>query len=351
MATMVAMPAPRRALGELSESRYKSCVMTKNIQNAVIANQGICSKFNVPSSTFDFSSKIKRSFDSYDDDNENQENVDPALLLGSGKKAKGHDGEAVKAHKPTHFNLLTIKESAKIARSTLGVKSKGKGHLSKSSPPASAHKTKYSGIAGRHQLGGKRVVRIDPFAKTSVESKAPVSIDAALMGTVNAPATKPVLDIMPRMGKGTKSRHFVIHEDTPDEEMANLMEHSTCTLDISDDESRGKFHDDNDKENVPPPGAPAAAVRTVARRDMMTEEVRSPLGSLEAAAYYAADCDASSFIDAPQEALPEILDLQFGSIDGELRGDIKSKLNQVENAVISTISEAGEAGGIKSNIN
>lgn len=79
----------------------------------------------MPSCDFNFSSKVKRTFDTYD--SEDQENVDPATLSGSGKKAKGSDGAAVKPRQVTHFSLTTVKkpavtESSKIARATLGVK-------------------------------------------------------------------------------------------------------------------------------------------------------------------------------------------------------------------------------------
>ena len=54
-----------------------------------------------------------------------------------------------------------------------------------------------------------------------------------------------------------KAWFFTIHVDTVDDEMANLMEHSTATLDISSDddavERRRKRDLDRGKENVPPP--------------------------------------------------------------------------------------------------
>ncbi|RAL61712.1 hypothetical protein DID88_002780 [Monilinia fructigena] len=47
---------------------------------------------------------------------------------------------------------------------------------------------------------------------------------------------------------------FQIHEDTEEELATNLMEHSTCTLDISsDEESLTRLRDERGKENVPPP--------------------------------------------------------------------------------------------------
>ncbi|KAL8696312.1 MAG: hypothetical protein Q9201_007724 [Fulgogasparrea decipioides] len=359
MATIVAMPHRRVALGELKPSRYN-----KINKNAALDNAGTTkapapsNNFNVPSSKFNFTSTIKRSFELYED--EDRENVDPAEGLVSGKKARGLDGEAVKPHVP-HFNLTTIKEpaifeSTKIARSTLGVK-----------PRASAS-TKPSGLASRARLAGKRVVRANPqggatvnppsVAKAHVTVNPPVStsmpLNGALVTTAKATNTS-VKDRLSTLRKGRKSRNgqdFTIHEDTPFDEMANLMEHSTHTLDISDDEKSGKFRDESDKENIPPPGCPASAVRPIARRDMMTEEVRSPLVHLEASLYYAPGCDTNSVIDAPQEPLPgsELLDLEFGSIDGELLGDIKSKLSKVEDAVESVADNTDDAVCKESNI-
>jgi hypothetical protein len=48
---------------------------------------------------------------------------------------------------------------------------------------------------------------------------------------------------------------FDIHEDTPEQEAANLMEHSASVLDISsdDDLSTKNRNEDRGKENVPPP--------------------------------------------------------------------------------------------------
>ncbi|KAL8867619.1 MAG: hypothetical protein Q9198_008452 [Flavoplaca austrocitrina] len=363
----MAMPARRAALGELSESRFNYNAQCKPVKNAGFAKVSASSHFKVPSTTFNFSSKIKRSFDEYD--NEDQENVDPVTLKSSAKKARGVDGEAVKPRQLVNFNLTTIKgdkvtESAKIARKTLGVKSK---EASAKSPATGTVKSvKCPGIAARHRLGSKRIVRVEPLTSNTA---APVSINAALAGTAQVIGTKAeqpstMISIPPlnmakanaarhaakqRLGmgeKGRKGHYFSIHEDTPDEEMAILMEHHTNTLDISDDEGRGKYRDDDDKENIPPSGVPASAVRRVARKDMMTEEVRSPLGHLEASLYYAAGCDASSVINAPQEELPgsDLLNFDFGSLEGELKEDIKSKLNEVEHAVVDRVAEESVAG-------
>ena len=145
--------------------------------------------------------------------------------------------------------------------------------------------------------------RINPptFSVGESQTSQPFSIDAALAGTV------PTLALKSKSGPRTRGWHFDIHEDTPDEEMANLMEHSTCTLDISDDEAGSPFKGDKDnKENIPPVDGPAAVLHlatqvTATRRDMMTDEPRTPLGDLVAQDFYAAGCDATSVILIPTE--------------------------------------------------
>lgn len=102
-----------------------------------------------------------------------------------------------------------------------------------------------------------------------------------------------------------KDWFFDIHEDTPEEEASNLMEHSTLTLDLSsDDESEKRRNDERGKENTPPDGydaltasrpvgdAIAAALATapvrkadIVRKKVVADEMddgeRSPLANLE----------------------------------------------------------------------
>ena len=104
---------------------------------------------------------------------------------------------------------------------------------------------------------------------------------------------------------------FDIHEDTPEEEMVNLMGHSTCTLDISDDESRVRAKDERGKENIPPMDIAlsstsassethsAAVAVPITRKDAMTDEPRTPLGDLNPQDFFAEGCDATSFITVP----------------------------------------------------
>ena len=174
-----------------------------------------------------------------------------------------------------------------------------------SAPPAAGRspKNKKLGILSRRRMTSSPFTRINPptFSVGESQTSQPFSIDAALAGTV------PALALKSKSGPRTRGWHFDIHEDTPDEEMANLMEHSTCTLDISDDEAGSPLKGDKDnKENVPPVDGPAAELHlatqvTATRRDMMTDEPRTPLSDLVAQDFYAAGCDATSVILIPTE--------------------------------------------------
>ena len=105
-----------------------------------------------------------------------------------------------------------------------------------------------------------------------------------------------------------KSWFFDIHEDTLEEEAANIMEHSTGILDISsDDEAGPSKKDERGKENIPPTDHATNVVADdvqptgkKARRpvdpDAMKDvgEERSPLGALPAEDFYASGLDAKS---------------------------------------------------------
>lgn len=85
--------------------------------------------------------------------------------------------------------------------------------------------------------------------------------------------------------------------------MTNLMQHSTTVLDISDDEGKSDTST-RGKENIPPhelgielPRAreSTATIPAAARKSPKIDEPRAPLGELNAAEYYAEDCNAFSY--------------------------------------------------------
>jgi len=126
-----------------------------------------------------------------------------------------------------------------------------------------------------------------------------------------------------------KSWFFDIHEDTPEQEATNLMEHSACVLDISsDDDSETRRRNEEmerGKENIPPPGhfPPTrtfsdAQTTEASLSDGITHEVasepptklprlrniaqdamdedRRPLSDLPAAEFYGPGLDATSYV-------------------------------------------------------
>ena len=141
----------------------------------------------------------------------------------------------------------------------------------------------------------------------------PFSIDAALSGTIPS-AARPAAASPTTLEEAVPHGWlFDIHEDTPEEELRNLVEFSTSTLDISDDESRTRRHDHREKENIPPTGLPtdslvatnsdaaASTILPISRKDLMTDESRTPLADLDARDYYAEGVDNNSFTIIPED--------------------------------------------------
>ena len=144
-------------------------------------------------------------------------------------------------------------------------------------------------------------------------SGLPFSIDAALSATIPSYNYETLTSfgstLDPCLPRGWT---FDIHEDTPEEELENIMQFSTQTLEISDDECRPSENDDCEKENIPP-----YALTTVvsslferstttftgsqSRKNMMSYYERKPLRDLDAREFYAKDCDSNSWIIIPVE--------------------------------------------------
>jgi hypothetical protein len=123
-----------------------------------------------------------------------------------------------------------------------------------------------------------------------------------------------------------KGWFFEIHEDTPEQEAANLMEHSASVLDISSDDdlaTKDKNEElERGKENIPPPDWLAAQPRNLSTVDAMQagvegelktqeqvkrprlrefvqdamDEDRRPLGDLPPSEFYGEGCDASTYV-------------------------------------------------------
>ncbi|KAI2466057.1 hypothetical protein F4781DRAFT_424339 [Annulohypoxylon bovei var. microspora] len=311
----------RQPFAPLDGARLQNLTSLKNRQNAL-----------------SISSPVKRkASDSLDTDD--FENVDPSLYS---KRPKGSDSLFKDSPLKSSSFVLTksastndipvaiqAKSPAPRPRSLLNPKSpiaKINTGVAKSSPlsaPAGRSPTrgKKTGILSSRRRTGGGFARVDPPAfNLSNKSSAPFSLDAALRGTLSSyggrnasPAVKSSLsnsvDFSGSLDDGDmkSSWFFDIHEDTPEQEMTNLLQHSTCVLDISSDEeseSRRQRERAEGKENVPPmddvsqTSRPRAA-RHMSEDEMVFEKERNPLGEMDVRDYYSEGCDENSIIIIP----------------------------------------------------
>ena len=243
-------------------------------------------------------------------------------------------------HKPTNFVLkatpapkqLTsslLMPSSSTPRRTIQPKSPAarlNTTISKSSPlsaPAGRSPTrgKRSGILSNRRRTAGPFSRIDPPSfSLGGSSSAPFSLDAALKGTISnysssratPTVAKPKSAALQEEDDLKASWFFDIHEDTPEQEMTNLLQHGTCVLDISSDEEsaqRAKREGRDDKENVPPMDdisqtsarAQGRLRNSAGADDMVVEKERVALGEMSAADFYAEGCDETSVILVPAD--------------------------------------------------
>ncbi|PVI00462.1 hypothetical protein DM02DRAFT_393746 [Periconia macrospinosa] len=326
----------RQPFAELGTPRLQALQSAKNRQNAISQSPNTFSSPLKPSPT---SSTGKRRASDIFEDSVDSENVDPSLYNSPTKKSKISDAGYIK---PAKFALmptpsiqaspaLTASPSVPSVRKALSSPNTTKStpiNHSRGSP-----KNKRVGLLSKRRASASPFRRVDPPSFSTQSSPAlPFSIDAALSGTIpnytpkstqatpiTTPSQPPVVDdSMP------KSWFFEIHEDTPEQEAANLMEHSAAVLDISsdDDFETKQLNEDRGKENVPPPEFTPAqsstqqqldgAVDTIDRdvsaeqhvklprlrkiaQDAMDED-RKPLGDLPTTEFYGEGCDASTYV-------------------------------------------------------
>jgi hypothetical protein len=221
------------------------------------------------------------------------ENVDPAQFAKTSKRKRSGDNEddgqlseSPKALKINYFSLASVESKATRSTplSTEAIRPSTPPTSSIGKPAGRSPQSKKCRVFGRRS--STTSPRPDSVAKRSV-FRAPFSLSSALSAKkrkrTNAP--KPA------------SWNFDIYADTAEDEASNMMQHSACFLDISDDESKTK-DDSRGKENIPPhelgiimPIAVQqpqdATAAPVTRKNMMTDEPRSPLGELKASDYYA----------------------------------------------------------------
>ncbi|KAK7510461.1 uncharacterized protein IWZ02DRAFT_457360 [Phyllosticta citriasiana] len=330
---MTAHVSSRKPFAVLDSPRLQNLANTKNRQNSI------------PSSDFSFASPLGKQLSSspskrrlaptvFDDDHDS-ENVDPALSDSPTKRVKSLDGSPKKASK---FILNTIKTDASSRLSTPLAPSAQKAS---SAPTTAANsistsrgspKHKRVGLLSKRRTSGSPYTRVDPpsfgLGRTSKRSSGlPFSIDAAISGSISSSASAPkaakarpaLTEVkVPTLEEAMpKSWFFEIHEDTPEQEATNLMEHSTNILDISsDDDSDTKSRNESrekGKENIPPPdycltssrsasdGEASAdeSVKSKLRRKLeenAMDQDRSPLSDLPASDYFGDGLDANSHV-------------------------------------------------------
>lgn len=286
------------------------------------------------------SSPVKRSFE----DDFDGENVDPAMFDSPSKKTKSESFD--KQVKPFTFSLTPQKSmpppSTIPSRLSTPIRANPSSPRAPLTAPAGrSPKRKIAGI-GKNRRVSAPFSRIDPPGGR-VASTLPFSLDAALSGTLSSEpkvaAGATIQESMP------KSWFFDIYEDTPEEEAANLMEHSTLTLDLSsDDEDVQKEKSHRGKENEPPEGydAPTASqpapkhikkteiVRKKLIIDEMDDGERSPLSDLETETFIpeGLDKDSHVVVDEVQKS--------------DVKAEIKPDVNELFAAPAPVESTAGE---------
>ncbi|KAK1585919.1 uncharacterized protein LY79DRAFT_591198 [Colletotrichum navitas] len=310
----------RQPFAPLDGARLQNLTSIKNRQNAISPASG----------------GKRKATDIVDSDD--FENVDPGVFS---KRSKGSDSSysPKEAHKPSSFVLTkaTPLVESPASTSTRPALPRPRSLLQPKSPAARintavARSSPLSAPAGRSPTRGKRsgilsnrrrtagpYTRIDPpMFNLSSTASAPFSLDAALKGTIPSYAARSSVAPAPRAAAKDllepdlkASWFFDIHEDTPEQEMTNMLQHGTCVLDISsDEESERKASRDRaegrDKENVPPVDdvsqtSARHSVRRADEDDMMFEKERTALGEMDASAFYATGCDESSVIIIPAD--------------------------------------------------
>ncbi|KAK5735357.1 hypothetical protein LTR17_008209 [Elasticomyces elasticus] len=319
------VPMARVPFASLDNPRLQHLASAKNRQNGMIAQKPVLSgKANITPTK----SAYKRPFELSTFDDYDSENLDPAQ---ASKKSKG---------KTDVFTLSTTSSSMPPPPSRLSTPLRANMSTPRTpmtAPAGRSPKRKIAGISKkRHSSSSASFTRIDPpFASRG--SSLPFSLDAALSGTFSTPIAKPspattIQESMP------KNWFFEIYEDTPEEEAANLMEHSTLTLDLSsDDEGSSKTRDDRGKENIAPEGyeagvAPRASVSAVSvaaetvrhvkrdeivRKKILKDEMddgdRSPLSDLETDPFFPEGLNKNSYVlvdlPTPEKSAPAKLDI------------------------------------------
>ncbi|RDA89603.1 hypothetical protein CP533_5990 [Ophiocordyceps camponoti-saundersi (nom. inval.)] len=292
-------------------------------------------------------------------DFDDSENVDPTLSAKRSKAAGSVDVDANKA--PlfclSHAALTPRHDSLPLSSPIKATAAAVRPHVQRKSPAAGIIKsTPLSAPAGRSPTGrGKRsgllssrrrYTRIEPPAFRLGSSAAPFSLDAAVKGTISSYSARPSKPLLPE----TKaSWDFEIHEDTPEQEMTNLLQHSTCILDISSDEenelkARRDSVEGRNKENIPP--TDDVSETSISRPDHMAlDKERVALGEMHTPDFYPKGCDETSVVLVPADGeLPVDADIEADAVKNvqQLMSSSSDELS-VKAAVLQPLEGTGES--------
>ncbi|KAK7910723.1 hypothetical protein PG985_013204 [Apiospora marii] len=328
----------RQPFAPLDGTRLQTLTSLKNRQNSVSTTSPGKRKASEP------------------EDND-AENVDPIIFSKRVKGSSDTSSSTKDFVKPATFLLTKSSSTSNITSTSKVAAPRPRSVLNPKSPTSRlntgiAKSSPLSAPAGRSPTRGKRTgllssrrrtagpySRIDPpsFGLGASSSPAPFSLDAALKGTIpsytsreasatpaaskssiaSVPSTRssdfPSIDA----GDLKSSWIFEIHEDTAEQEMTNLLQHSTCTLDISSDEEserRQQRERAEGKENVPPVDDVSQTARPRTARlaadadDMFVEKERSPLGEMDTSVVIIPgdDEEEQQPVKTDRENIPEI---------------------------------------------
>ncbi|KAJ5586721.1 uncharacterized protein N7459_002486 [Penicillium hispanicum] len=278
MAALAMTPPTRQPFASLETPRMRTLMCSKlnrqNQQNGVAfsAKGSIfadADSENIDPTTSSLSTKRKRTFDDDDD-----------VSKGSPKPIKTSRMALTTRDMNVSSRLSTpLKTTPSTPKSAPLLKPAGR-----SPPPKSCKALDRRSTIAKSRSGPSKRGVTRPFSLATALSQS------------KTPKPQP---------KAPASWFFDIHVDSEQEEMTNLMQHSTGVLDISDDEGKASAADGRGKENVPPSElgidlprslqADSLAATAAARKASKMEEDRSPLGELNASDYYPEGCNAFSY--------------------------------------------------------
>lgn len=298
MATLIMTPSrtPLESLESLDVGRVRSW------QQANAINDNLMNQFKGA-----ITLPLKRSATPDSD----AENVDPSAGKQPVKRKRSDEGDDELEQKPSKYprTLVNTVESSPVAHEKLP---RG-GRVHRASTPVALQVQKPVGRSPPPKSSKAFGRRLEKAGKRNA-CRAPFSISAVLSDGKRKGSTR---------SKSAKW-FFNIHADSEQEEMTNLVQHSTCVLDISDDEGKAKM-DGRGKENIPPveldvPSLVQQTLAAVPRKNLLEEDPRAPLGELNAVDYYAPGCDADAFIAIYDEEPEEITEKRslIPSLDGSV---------------------------------